>query len=154
VGAAKNIDLISASSISAVAGDSAAIRTVQDLSLYANEGSVKVAAASGKVSLQAQADQLELLAKKVVDIISNSDWISIKAKKGVRINGGGTELELSRGGIKGYTSGKHQIYASVHQMHPGQSKQLQFPGDKQMAKVCVPCLRIAAQAHSPYAPSK
>ncbi|MGO4382427.1 type VI secretion system Vgr family protein [Pseudoduganella sp. RAF19] len=154
VGAAKNIDLITASSIAAVAGESAAIRAVRDISLYANEGAVKAAAASGKISIQAQGDQLELLAKKVVDIISNADWITIKAKKGVRINGGGTEIELSPGGIKGYTSGKHQMYASMHEMHPGQSKQLQFPGDKPVTKICVPCLRITAQAHSPYAPSK
>jgi type VI secretion system secreted protein VgrG len=154
VGAAKSVDLISAASITAVAGESATVRTVRDINLYANEGSIKAAAASGKVSIQAQGDQIELLAKKVVDVISNSDWIILKAKKGVRINGGGAEIELSPGGIKGYTSGKHQMYASSHEMHPGQSKQLQFPGDKQVAKVCVPCLRIAAQAHSPYAPSK
>ncbi|WP_395404540.1 type VI secretion system Vgr family protein [Pseudoduganella sp. UC29_106] len=154
MGAAKDIDLISGSSITAVAGESAAIRTVRDICIYANEGSIKAAAASGKVSVQAQGGQLELLAQKVVDIISNSDWITLKAKKGVRINGGGTEIELSPEGIKGYTSGKHQMHAAVHEMHAGQSKHVEFPGDKKLHKVCVPCLLIAARAHSPFAPCK
>ena len=45
-------------------------------------------------------------------------------------------------------------YAGDHQTFPGQSKTSQFPGDKQPHKVCVPCLLIAAQTHSLFAPSK
>ena len=154
VGAANDIDLMSGAAATISAAANLSLRAVQDVSLFTNEGSLRATAAEGKVSVQAQSDQLELLAKKVVDIISNTDWITIKAKKGVRINGGGTELELSPGGIKGYTSGKHHVYASDHQTFPGQNKQVQFAGDKQPHKVCVPCLVIAAQAHAPFAPTK
>jgi type VI secretion system secreted protein VgrG len=154
VGAGKDIDLVSGAAATISAAENLSLRAVRDVSLYANEGSLRVTASEGKMSVQAQNDQMELLAKKVVEIISNSDWITIKAKKGVRINGGGTELELSPGGIKGYTSGKHHIHASDHQTFPGQNKQIQFPGDKAPHKVCVPCLVIAAQAHAPFAPTK
>ncbi|AVR94275.1 type VI secretion system Vgr family protein [Pseudoduganella armeniaca] len=154
LGAVTDIDVVSAKSTHVAAGETATIRAAQGLSLFANEGGAKLTAASGKVSIQAQDEQLELLAKKVLEIISTTDWITIKAKKGVRINGGGTELELSAGGIKGYTSGKHHMYAADHHTFPGQDKPQQFPGETPVHKICVPCLLIAAQAHSPFAPSK
>ena len=154
VAAAQDVDLVTAANATFAAGEHAALRAVRDVSIFSNEGALKATAAAGKVAIQSQNDQIEILAKRVVEIISNTDWITIKAKKGVRINGGGTEIELSAGGIKGYTAGKHHIYAGDHQTFPGRGKTLQFPGDKQPHKVCVPCLRIAAQAHSPFAPSK
>lgn len=153
IGAATTVDIVSAAATSLTSGDTASMRSVQAMSLFANEGGIKVTAASGAVAIQAQDDQLQVLAKKVVEIISNTDWITIKAKKGVRINGGGTELELSAGGIKGYTSGKHEMYASDHQTFPGQSRNISFAGDKTPHKICVPCLLIAADAHSPFAKS-
>jgi len=151
IGAGTSIDMVSAGATALASGSTATMRSVQGMSLYANEGGMKMTAASGPVTLQAQDDQLQLLAKRVLEMISNTDWITIKAKKGVRINGGGTELELSPGGIKGYTAGKHEMYAADHQTFPGQSRNVQFPGDKEPHKICVPCLQIAAEAHSPFA---
>ena len=90
----------------------------------------------------------------MLEIISSTDWITIKAKKGVRINGGGSELELSASGIKGYTSGKHEMYAADHQTFKGQARNMEFPGEIVPHKICVPCLLIAADAHSPFAISK
>jgi len=148
VGAATSIDIVSAAATSLTSGETTAVRSAQAMSLFANEGGIKVTAASGKVDLQAQDDQLQILARKVIEIISNTDWITLKAKKGVRLNGGGTELELSAGGIRGYTSGKHEMYAADHQTFPGQSRQASFAGDKVPHKICVPCLLIAADAHS------
>ncbi|WP_332855495.1 type VI secretion system Vgr family protein [Duganella sp. S19_KUP01_CR8] len=153
IGAATTVDIVSASAISLASGETTSMRSVQAMSFFANEGDIKVTAASGKVALQAQDDQLQVLAKKVVEIISNTDWITIKAKKGVRLNGGGTELELSAAGIKGYTSGKHEMYAADHQTFPGQNRSISFLGDKVPHKICVPCLLIAADAHSPFAKS-
>ena len=129
IGAATSVDIVSAGATRLAAGDTASIRSVQGMSLFANEGGVKVTAASGQVAIQAQNDQLELLAQKVLDIVSNTDWITIRAKKGVRINGGGTEIELTAGGIKGYTSGKHEMYAADHQTFPGQARDMQFADD-------------------------
>ncbi|MRX09994.1 type VI secretion system tip protein VgrG [Pseudoduganella sp. FT25W] len=153
IAAATTVDIVSAAATSLASGESASFRSGQSMSLFANEGGIKVIAASGKVELQAQDDQLHVLAKKIVEIISNTDWITIKAKKGVRINGGGTELELSAAGIKGYTSGKHEMYASSHQTFPGQERNVSFPEDKAFHKICIPCLLIAADAHSPFASS-
>lgn len=154
IGAATTIDVISAGATALASGDTTTIRSVQGMSLYANEGGMKLTAGGGAVAIQAQDDHLQLLAKKVLEVISNTDWITIKAKRGVRINGGGTELELSPGGIKGYTSGKHEMYASDHQTFPGQSRSAEFSGDPEPHKICVPCLLAAANAHSPFAQSE
>ena len=54
-------------------------------------------------------------------------------RKGVRINGGGTELVLSADGIKGYTDGKHEIHAADHQTMGASSRKAEFPGSKTCA---------------------
>ena len=154
IGAATTIDIASAGATYLASGDTASMRSVKGMSLFANEGGVNVTAASGAVKIYAQDAQLQVLAKKVLEIISSTDWITIKAKKGVRINGGGSELELSASGIKGYTSGKHEMYAADHQTFKGQARNLEFPGEIAPHKICVPCLLIAADAHSPFALSK
>lgn len=149
--AATDIDIVSAEGTRFSSGTVATMRAAKGLSLFANHGGIKLTAAAGKVGLHAQDDQMELLAQKVLDIISNTDWINLKAKQGVRINGGGTELELSAEGIRGYTSGKHHMHAADHQTFPAQKKQLQFPGDVKHHEICIPCLLIAASAHSAFA---
>jgi type VI secretion system secreted protein VgrG len=149
--AATDVDIVSAEAIRLTSGTVATTRAAKGISLFANQGGIKLTAAAGKVSLQAQDDQIEILAQKVLDIISNTGWINLKAKQGVRINGGGTEIELSAGGIKGYTSGCFTMHAAKHLFQASQDKPLQFPGDVKHHEICIPCLLIAASAHSPFA---
>lgn len=150
IGASTSIDLISRGGLNLSSGDLSVLRAVKGISLFANKGGIKLTAAAEKIALHAQDDQIEILAKKVLDIISNTEWINIKAKKGVRINGGGTEIELSAEGIKGYTSGDHHIYASDHQTFGAQGKKMDFIEDIKPHEICIPCLLIAAEAHSPF----
>lgn len=154
IGADKTIDIVSVGATYLSSGDTTSVRAAQGMSFFANEGGLKATAASGQVMIKAHDDQMTLLAKKVLELISTTDWITIKAKKGVRINGGGTELELSASGIKGYTDGKHEIYAKDHQTFAGQARPTEFSTDPQLHKICIPCLLIAAEAHSPFAISK
>jgi len=150
IGASTSIDLISRGGTHLSSGGISVLRAVDGISLFANQGGIKLTAAAEKIVLQAQNDQIEILAKKVLEIISNTDWINIKAKKGVRINGGGTEIELSAGGIKGYTSGDHHIYAGDHQTFGAKNKNLDFGEDIKPHEICIPCLLIASEAHSPF----
>jgi type VI secretion system secreted protein VgrG len=114
----------------------------RSLGFFANQGDVKITAASAKVEVQAPNSAMTLLAKKVLEIMSTTDWINITAKKGIRINGGGSELVLSADGIKGYTSGKHEMHAADHQTMGASSKEVQFPG----AIVCPTRTASAAQS--------
>jgi type VI secretion system secreted protein VgrG len=154
LGAQTNIDLLSAGDTSAAAGGHILLRAALDISLFANELGMKLIASKGPVRMQAQEDSLEVLAKKVLELISTTDWINIKAKQGVRIYGGGSELEISAAGIKGYTGGKHEMYAADHQTFPKQERPMQFPGELPHHEICLPCMLKAARAHSPLVEAK
>jgi type VI secretion system secreted protein VgrG len=142
LGAVTDIDIASSVDTYLSAGGSGAWRVARSLGFFANQGDVKITAASAKVEVQAPNSAMTLLAKKVLEIMSTTDWINITAKKGIRINGGGSELVLSADGIKGYTSGKHEMHAADHQTMGASSKEVQFPG----AKVCPTRTASAAQS--------
>jgi type VI secretion system secreted protein VgrG len=145
------LTLASAKSLFVDSAKTINLRSSQGVRAFANEGGVSVAAASGPVRVSAETDNIELVARRVLEIISNADWINIKAKHGVRINGGGSEIELSASGIRQYTSGPHHVHAADHQTFHGKEKPLQFAGEIPPHKVCVACVEIAAQSHSPFA---
>jgi type VI secretion system secreted protein VgrG len=130
IGAAAGIDIVSSGDSYFSSGGRSSILSANGTTLFTHQGDMKLAAASGKVQVQAQNEALQVLAKKVLEIISTTDWISISARKGVRINGGGTELVLSADGIVGYTGGKHEMHAAEHQTMGASSKQAEFPGSK------------------------
>jgi uncharacterized protein (DUF2345 family) len=103
---------------------------------------MKLIAASGKVQVQAQNDDLELLAKKVVAIISTTDWINLTAKQGIRLNAGNSELVIDANGINGKTPGGNVIYAANHRTLGPESVPAQFPGNE----LCEKAVSSAAQA--------
>jgi type VI secretion system secreted protein VgrG len=111
----KGVDILSGAHARIGAAGEASIRAANGLSLFANEGGAKLTTVAGKVQVQAQSDGLELLAKRVLDIISTSDWINIRAQQGIRISSGGSEVVIDAQGIRGYTNGKHEMHAGVHQ---------------------------------------
>ena len=63
--------------------------------LFVHKAGMKLIAAGGKVSVQAQDDDVEVIANKVLALLSESDWVNIKGKKGVRLHGAGHMLEIS-----------------------------------------------------------
>jgi type VI secretion system secreted protein VgrG len=129
IASAEHAALTAGSHVSVAAGKSFFVSVAEKVSILAYKLGIKLVAASGKVQIQAQNDSMELLAQKVVDIISTQDWINIKAKKGIRLNGGGSEFVISDG-ITGFTSGAHEVHAANHQTMGPQSKPAQFPGSK------------------------
>jgi type VI secretion system secreted protein VgrG len=148
LGAEKNADLITAGNTQMTAGGATSIRAAKGISAFANDGGIKNVAARGNVQTEAQDGAMELLAKKVLDIISTTDWINIKARQGVRIYGGGSELQISAEGIIGYTTGKNYVYAADHQTFQKQARETQFADEIPHHEICIPCMLIAAQAHS------
>jgi type VI secretion system secreted protein VgrG len=63
--------------------------------LFVHKAGMKLIAAGGKVSVQAQNDDVEVIANKVLKLLSESDWVEIRGKKGVRLHGGNHMLEIS-----------------------------------------------------------
>jgi type VI secretion system secreted protein VgrG len=149
LGAEKNADLITAADTCFTAGGKTSLRAAQGISAFANDGGIKQIAARGNVETHAQDGALELLASKVVELISTKDWIHIKARKGVCIYGGGSELKISAEGITGRTAGNSHVYAADHQTFSKQAPDVHFPDELPHHDICIPCMLAAARAHSP-----
>jgi type VI secretion system secreted protein VgrG len=149
LGAEKDVDIITAADIHIAAGRKITERAVEGVSIFTNDGGMKHIAARGNLQTEAQDGAIELLAKKVMDLISTTDWINIKARKGVCIYGGGSELKISADGIIGKTTGNSHVYAADHQTFAKQATQVQFPDELPHHDICIPCLLMAARAHSP-----
>jgi len=101
------------------------------------------------VVVEAQDGVINLIAKKVMELISTTDWIHIKARKGVRLYGGGSELTISAEGIVGNTTGNNHMHAADHQTFAKKASEVQFPDELPHHDICVPCMLAAARAHSP-----
>ncbi|MEJ7807451.1 MAG: DUF2345 domain-containing protein, partial [Telluria sp.] len=127
--------------ISLAASKSLHASVAQKFSLFVHQLGMKLIAASGKVQIQAQTDDMELLAQKVLDIISTTGWINLKAKEGIRVNGGGSELVIDAKGIRCQTGGVHHVHADDHQTMGPQTVSAEFPG----ATVCASRTASAAQ---------
>lgn len=125
-----------------IAAKSLYASVAEKFSVFVHQLGIKLIAASGKVQIQAQTDEMELLAQKVLDIISTTGWINLKAKEGIRLNAGGTELVLNADGITGFTNGVHHIHAADHQTMGPAAVPAKFPG----ARVCGTRTAGAAQA--------
>lgn len=81
--------------LSIAAGDSLFASISHTFRLFVQKAGMKLIAAAGKVSITAQSDDIELVANKVLSLISQMDWVDIRAKKGVRLHGANHMLEIS-----------------------------------------------------------
>ncbi len=124
----QHVAVTAGESMSVATGKSFFASVSDKFSLFVHKMGMKLIAASGKVQVHAENDELELLAKKVLSIISTTDWINITAKQGIRLTAGNSQLEVSAKGIVGYTPGEHKIHAGSHDTVGPQSVPAQFPG--------------------------
>ncbi|MFS2016555.1 type VI secretion system Vgr family protein [Massilia sp. CT11-108] len=91
----QHIALTAKGDISFAAGDSFLSSIKQTFRLFVEKAGMKLIAAAGKITVQAKQDQIELIAAKVMSIISNEEWINLNGKKGIRLHGAGSVLEIS-----------------------------------------------------------
>jgi type VI secretion system secreted protein VgrG len=64
------------------------------LRVFVHKAGMMLVAAAGKVRIQAQSDDVEIIAQKVLALLSESDWVEIRGKKGVRLHGANSMLEV------------------------------------------------------------
>lgn len=86
--------MTSGKDISLAAGDSLFASVRKTFRLFVHNAGMRLVAAAGKVTIQAQSDDIEVLAKKVIALMSETDWVEIKGKKGVRLHGANHMLEI------------------------------------------------------------
>ncbi|WP_454843567.1 type VI secretion system Vgr family protein [Pseudomonas gorinensis] len=81
----------------------------QGMSLFVRKLGIKLIANQGAVSIQAQNDKLELLARHGLNITSTEDEIHITAKKKITLNAGGSYITLDTSSIVSGTQGDYLI---------------------------------------------
>lgn len=111
-------------------------RAVQDVGL-------KMHAASGNVSVQAQQDRFTLTALKAIDIQSTSASVEISAPQKILLNGGGGFIEINGGNITIGTSGPACFKASMKILTGGASASASGP---RLAKAGALCKMSASKA--------
>jgi type VI secretion system secreted protein VgrG len=150
VSAGQHVAVTSGEDVSIATGKSFIASATEKVSIFVHRMGMKLIAASGKVQIQAQNDDLELLAKKVVAIISTTDWINITAKQGIRLTAGNSQLVISQDGINGFTPGGNVMHAADHQTVGPQSVPTVFPGIPD--NFCERCFLMAARSGSAIVP--
>lgn len=138
----QHVAVTSGENVSIAAGKSLLASVSEKFSLFVHKLGIKLIAASGKVQVRAENDELELLAKKVVSLISTTDWINITAKQGIKLTAGNSQFVISADGLNGFTPGSNLIHAGSHSTMGPQSIPVQFPG----ADLCSSLSSGAAQA--------
>ena len=85
--------------------------------LFVHKAGMKLIAASGKVAIQAQRDELEVLANRVLTLISETDWVDIKGKKGVRLHGADCMIEIGEK-VQVFTSSPTLFHGNLQTLAP------------------------------------
>jgi type VI secretion system secreted protein VgrG len=116
--AGDEVTLSSGKDTNIAAGKNLGVSVAEKISLFAFNAGIKLFAAKGKVEVQAQSSDLDLIAEKVVRLLSTTSRIEIHAKEEVMISAGGSFIKINASGITNGTSGKWTAQASMHLM-PG-----------------------------------
>lgn len=92
------------------------------LSAFARKAGMKLIANQGAVRIEAQHDQMALLARKSLSIVSTEDEIKLSAKK-ITLNGGGSYITLDAHAIESGTLGEYRTRAN----HYGRQDRAKMP---------------------------
>ena len=143
IASSEHLALTTGEHIGIAAGKSLLASVRERISLFAELLGIRLIAAAGKIRIEAHSDSIQIIAKQVVELISATDWINLNAKQGIRLNGGGTELEISARGILGFTEGKFLVHADSH----ATDGPVGLAGDLSAVapRICLECLAHAAK---------
>lgn len=97
------------------------------ISLFAAEQGLKAFAGKGKLELQAQDDAIEVIARKVIKLISTEDKIEIISPKEISLNAGGSQLKINADGVFATTGGKFESKAGQHVFTGGAKVSYEVP---------------------------
>lgn len=121
VHAGVEVTLSSGTNTNLAVGKSLVASVAEKISLFACNAGIKLFAAKGKVDIQAQGNDLDVIAEKVLRLLSTTSRIEIHAKEEVTISAGGSSIKINASGITDSTSGRWTAHASMHTM-PGPAK--------------------------------
>jgi type VI secretion system secreted protein VgrG len=103
--------------LSVAAGESFFASVKETFRLFVHKAGMKLVAAAGKITVQAHDDDVEIIANKVLSLISQSDWIDLKGKKGIRLHGAESMVEISDL-VQVFTSKPVQFHGNLETLGP------------------------------------
>ncbi|MDR3381318.1 type VI secretion system Vgr family protein, partial [Cupriavidus basilensis] len=115
---ARHTALTTGQHLSVATGKSLMASATEKIALFARKAGLRFFAARGKIEIQAQSDDIEVIAQKVLRLISAQERIEITAAKEILVNGNGSYIRINTEGIEHGTPGTWKAHASSHGM-PG-----------------------------------
>ncbi|MDY7552795.1 type VI secretion system tip protein VgrG [Pseudomonas sp. FG1] len=106
----------------------------QGMSLFVRKLGIKLIANQGAVSIQAQNDKLELIARHGLDITSTEDEIHITAKKKIILNAGGSYIAIDQSRIESGTQGDYFIKSAYFDLQGPARQTLDMPQPPQLTE--------------------
>jgi len=106
----------------------------QGMSLFVRKLGIKLIANQGAVSIQAQNDKLELIARHGLDITSTEDEIHITAKKKIILNAGGSYIAIDQSRIESGTQGDYFIKSAYFDFQGPARQTLDMPQPPQLTE--------------------
>jgi type VI secretion system secreted protein VgrG len=94
IASSEHTALTTGRNLSITTGDSVYASIKQTFRLFVQKAGMKLVAAAGKITIQAHDDDIQIIANKVLSLISQTDWIDLRGKKGVRLHGAECMLEI------------------------------------------------------------
>ncbi len=153
----KNIQLSTGKNISIIAKNNTEINVIKKITLAAGEAlsffahkmGIKLLASKGKVEIQAQNDELSLMAKDEIQINSIDNSVTLTAPRDITLISGGSYIKINGQGIELGTSGNVIIKSNALQkMGPASmnvnTQEVHFMNMPPMS-LCVECLKRAAR---------
>jgi type VI secretion system secreted protein VgrG len=119
--------LTSAGHTSFVAGQSLLGTALNAIRLFAHKTGIRLFAGQGKVEIQAQSDELDLIAQKVLRIISTQESIQLTAAKEILLCADGSYIRVSGHGVESGTQGRFVARASSHSLEGPDSESPVIP---------------------------
>jgi type VI secretion system secreted protein VgrG len=108
---------LTAGGIFSIAGAKSILASAKErINLFAYEMGVKLIAAKGKVEVQAQSDDLDIIADKVMRLISAKENITLASAKEIELLAGGSYIKLGKDGIKMGTKKNFVAHAAGHSL--------------------------------------
>ncbi|MDR2367617.1 MAG: type VI secretion system tip protein VgrG [Deltaproteobacteria bacterium] len=112
--AGDNLALTSERQISVASNRGFFVTALKRVSLFAHRLGLKLFAGAGKVEIQAQSDNIEMIADKVINIISAKDTIQLSSPKEIILTANGSYIKIDSSGVESGTNGKFTAHASAH----------------------------------------
>ena len=94
IASGRHTAITSGKSLSIASADGLFASAGKTFRLFVHKAGMKLIAAAGKVSVQGQSDDVEVIANKVLALLSETDWVNVRGKKGVRLHGVNNMVEI------------------------------------------------------------